>query len=128
MFIDKNSLKVNNISIGQYITNVEYQYNKLWGSDAGRNLAGTQSGTFLGVYPKIVVTFRKLTKAELEYLTPILDSPYQTVTYYDPLKKANISMSTYTGDYSVANNNIIGQNNHKNEGFQISFISVSRRA
>lgn len=128
MFIDKNSLKVNNISLGQYITNVEYQYNKLWGSDSGRNMAGTQSGTFLGVYPKIVVTFRKLSKTEFEYLVPILDSPYQTVTYYDPIKKTNINMSTYTGDYSVNNKNIIGQKNHKNEGFQISFISVSRRA
>lgn len=127
MFIDKNSLKVNNISLGQYITNVEYQYNKLWGSDSGRNLAGDQSGTLLGIFVKIVVTFRKLTKSELEYLAPVLDSAYQTVTYYDPLKKANVSMATYTGDYSFNNNNIVGQNGHRNEGFNISFIAVSRR-
>lgn len=127
MFIDKNSLKVNNISLGQYITNVEYQYNKLWGSDSGRNLAGDQSGTLLGIFVKIVVTFRKLTKSELEYLAPLLDSAYQTVTYYDPLKKANVSMTTYTGDYSFNNNNIVGKNSHKNEGFNISFIAVSRR-
>lgn len=127
MFIDKNSLKVNGISLGPYITNVEYQYNKLWGSDSGRNLAGTQSGTLLGIFPKIIVTFRKLTKSELEYLVPILDSAYQTVTYYDPFKKANISIGTYTGDYNFNNNNIIGQNGHRNEGFEISFIAVSRR-
>lgn len=127
MFINKNSLKVNNISLGPYITSAEYQYNKLWGSDSGRNMAGTQSGTFLGVYPKIVVTFRKLSKTEFEYLVPILDSPYQTITYYDPNKKANINMATYTGDYNVVNNNIIGNQDHKNESFQISFISVSRR-
>lgn len=128
MFINKNSLKVNGTSLGQYITEVEYQFNKLWGEDSGRNLAGDQSGTFLGVYPKIVVTFRKLTKAEMEIITPIIDSPYQTVTYYDPTKKTNVSMSTYTGDYSFSNNNIIGQHNHKNKGFQISFIAVSRRS
>lgn len=127
MFIDKNSLKVNGISLGPYITNVEYQYNKLWGNDSGRNLAGTQSGTLLGIFPKIIVTFRKLTKSELEYLVPILDSAYQTVTYYDPFKKTNISIGTYTGDYNFNNNNIIGKNNHKNEGFEISFIAVSRR-
>lgn len=127
MFIDKNSLQVNGISLGQYITNVEYQYNKLWGSDSGRNLAGDQSGTLLGIFVKIVVTFRKLTKSELEYLAPVLDSAYQTVTYYDPLKKANVSMATYTGDYSFNNNNIVGQNGHRNEGFNISFIAVSRR-
>ena len=54
MFINKNSLKVNGISLGPYITNVEYQYNKLWGKDSGRNLAGTQSGTLLGIFPKII--------------------------------------------------------------------------
>lgn len=127
MFINKNSLVVNGISLGQYVTNVEYQFNKLWGSDSGRNLAGTQSGTFLGVFPKIVVTFRKLSKSELETLAPILDSSYQTVTYYDPFKRANTTMSTYTGDYSFANKNIVGQDYHKNEGFEISFIAVSRR-
>lgn len=128
MFIDKDSFKINNISIGQYISNIEYQYPKLWGSDSGRNLAGDQTGTFLGVYPKFVITFRKLTKTELEYLTPILDSAYQTIRYYDPLKKAYNEINTYCGDYNFSNKNIVGQNGHKNESFQISFISVSRRS
>ena len=39
MFIDKNSLKVNDLLLGQYITEAEYGYNKLWSSDSGRNLA-----------------------------------------------------------------------------------------
>ena len=126
MFIDKNSLIVNNISLGQYITEAKYQYNKLWAADSGRNLAGEQSGTFLGVYPKIIVHFRKLTKAEFELLAPILDGPTQTLTYYDPNKKQNITIDTYTGDYEVENRTIIG-NNRKNEGFEISFIAVRRR-
>ena len=128
MFLDKDSIKVNDVSIGQYLTEAEYQYNKLWGSDSGRNLAGDQSGTLLGIFVKIVVTFRKLTKAEMETIVPLLDSAYQTVTYYDPYKKQETSMATYTGDYSFINKNIIGQNSHKNEGFQISFIAVSRRS
>ena len=127
MFINKDSIIVNNISLGQYITKAEYQFNKLWGEDSGRNLAGDQSGTFLGIYPKIIVTFRKLTKTELELLVPILDGPYQTLTYYDPNKKQSVTISTYTGDYSFSNENIIGANSHKNEGFNISFIAVSRR-
>lgn len=127
MFIDINSLQVNGISLGSYITSAEYQYNKLWGSDSGRNLAGDQSGSFLGVYPKIIVTFRKLTKTEMEVIAPLIDNPYQTVRYYDPYKKAYTEMSTYTGDYNFINKNIIGRYNHKNEGFNISFIAVSRR-
>lgn len=126
MFIDKNSLKVNNINLGNYIVQATYGYNKLWSSDSGRNLAGTQSGTLVGIFPKIVVQFRKLTKTELETLAPVLDSARQTVTYYDPNKKATTTMTTYTGDYEVVNKGIIGH--VKNEGFQISFISTKRRS
>lgn len=126
MFIDKNSLIVNNINLGNYIVEARYGYNKLWSKDSGRNLAGTQSGTLVGIFPKIVVQFRKLTKNELELLTPILDNSRQTVQYYDPNKKAMTTMTTYTGDYEVVNKGIVGH--VKNEGFQISFISTKRRA
>lgn len=125
MFIDKNSLIVNNINLGKYIVQATYSYNKLWGSDSGRNLAGTQSGTLVGIFPKIIVQFRKLTQTELETLAPILDSSKQTVQYYDPNKKAMTTMTTYTGDYEVINKGIVGH--VKNEGFQISFISTKRR-
>lgn len=126
MFIDRNSLIVNNINLGNYIVEARYGYNKLWSSDSGRNLAGTQSGTLIGIFPKIIVQFRKLTQTELETLAPILDSARQTVQYYDPNKKATTTMTTYTGDYEVVNKGIIGH--IKNEGFQISFISTKRRS
>lgn len=126
MFINKDSLIVNGINLGRYIVQATYSYNKLWSSDSGRNLAGTQSGTLIGIFPKIVVQFRKLTKTELETLAPVLDSARQTVKYYDPNKKAMTTMTTYTGDYEIVNKGIVGH--IKNEGFQISFISTKRRA
>ena len=126
MFINVNSIIINGISIGQYLVEAKYGYNKLWSSDSGRNLAGAQSGTLIGIFPKLVLQFRKLTKSELEIIIPILDSPRQTVTYYDPNKKTNITMNTYTGDYEIVNKHIIN-GNAKNEGFSCSFISVSKR-
>ena len=125
MFINKDSLIVNGINLGRYIVQATYSYNKLWSNDSGRNLAGVQSGTLIGIFPKIVVQFRKLTQTELETLTPILDSARQTVQYYDPNKKTMTTMTTYTGDYEVVNKGIVGH--VKNEGFQISFISTKRR-
>lgn len=125
MFIDKNSLIVNNINLGNYIVEARYGYNKLWSNDSGRNLAGVQSGTLIGIFPKIVVQFRKLTQTELETLSLVLDSARQTVQYYDPSKKAMTTMTTYTGDYEIVNKGIVGH--VKNEGFQISFISTKRR-
>lgn len=132
MFIDKDSLqiKVGNgayVKVGQYLLDIKYGYPKLWSHDSGRNLAGKQSGTLIGVFPKIILEFRKLTKDEFELLAPILDAPRQKVKYYDPYKQAYREMDTYTGDYEVTNKNIIDAS-HRNEGFSISFIAVDRRA
>ena len=124
MYIDKNSIVINGVNFGQYLTEVEYQYNKLWGPDSGRNLAGEQSGTLLGVFPKFVLNFRKLTPTEMELLVPIFDSAVQNFTYYDPSKKQKITIQTYTGDYNFSNNRVNG----KNGDFQLSFISIRARA
>lgn len=127
MFIDKDSLKVTvgstTINLGDYIVEAKYQFPKLWSEDSGRNLKGTMSGTLLGIFPKITCQFRKLSKSELETLAPILDSATQSVRYYDPRKKAYVTMSTYTGDWEITNNYI-----NQNKGFSISFISRSKRA
>lgn len=131
MFIDKNSIQIkvgsgSYVNMGQYLTEAKYQYNKLWSSDSGRNLAGKQSGTLVGIFPKLILQFRKLTKAELEVIIPILDASRQTVKYYDPNKKTTKEITTYTGDYEIVNKLIIG-NSRKNEGFSCSFIATDRR-
>ena len=122
MFIDKNSLIINGISIGQYIVEAKFNYPKLWAGDSGRNLAGKMSGTLIGVFPKLILQFRPLSKEEMNLIAPILDSAVQEVTYYDVNKNENITMQTYTGDWEVVNKNI-----DQNEGFSCSFISVSKR-
>ena len=132
MFIDKNSIKVkingmnDYLSLGQYLVEAKYGYNKLWSSDSGRNLAGTQSGTLIGIFPKIILQFRRLNKTELETIAPILDASSQSLQYYDPNKKATVTMATYTGDYEIVNKHIIS-NNAKNEGFSCSFIATRKR-
>lgn len=112
--------------MGEYLVEAKYGYNKLWASDSGRNLAGTMSGTLIGIFPKIILQFGPLTKSQLEVITPILDSARQVVTYYDPTKHANVTMTTYTGDYEVTNKNVIN-GDAKNEGFNCSFIAISKR-
>lgn len=126
MFINKDSIIINNVSMGQYLTEAKFGYNKLWSSDTGRNLAGTNSGTLIGIFPKLILSFKKLTKDELEVVIPILDSARQTTTYYDPNKKANVTMTTYSGDYEITNKKII-DNKSKNESFNCSFIAISKR-
>lgn len=123
MFIDANSIKLNNISMGQYLLSAKYEYNKLWGSDTGRNLKGKFSGTLVGIFPKITLTFRKLTKAEMNIIAPILNSGTQSLKYYDPDTNSNKTISTYTGDWSYENKQIMTKNN----SFECTFIARERR-
>lgn len=123
MFVNKDSITINNVSMGQYLLQAEYEFNKLWAEDTGRNLAGTMSGTLIGIFPKIILTFRKLSQAELNIIAPILDSSSQSVTYYDPTKNQNVTLSTYTGDWKIVNKYI-----SKNESFTCSFISREKRS
>ena len=127
MFTDKDAIIIDGVSMGQYLLAVKYEYPKLWAEDSGRNLAGVQSGTLIGIFPKLVLQFRALTKAEFEIIAPILDKANQSVTYYDPIKKQKITMTTYTGDYSFTNNTIIS-NGRKISGFECSFIAVRARS
>lgn len=123
MYIDKDSVIINGISIGQYCTEAKFGYNKLWSSDSGRNLAGVQSGTLIGIFPKITLHFRTLTKEEINIIAPILDAPNQLVQYYDPNKNDKISITTYTGDWELTTRGI-----NQNQGFNCSFISTRKRS
>lgn len=123
MFVNKDSVIINDVSMGKYLLQADYEYNKLWASDSGRNLAGEQTGTLIGIFPKLVLQFRKLTKDEVHLLAPILDSARQTVQYYDDNKGAMITMTTYTGDWKLVNKGI-----EQNEPFSCSFISTRKRS
>ena len=122
MYIDENSVIINGVSMGQYIVEAKFSYPKLWASDSGRNLAGKMTGTLIGIFPKLILQFRPLTKDELNIIAPILDSASQTVTYYDVNKNKKITMTTYTGDWEITNKNL-----NQNEGFNCSFISIEKR-
>ena len=132
MFIDTSSIQIKKSSsnsytdISSWLVEVKYQYNKLW-DDGGRNLAGKQTGTLIGIFPKIILQFKKLSKTQLQTLVKIIDAPRQYIRYYDPYQKKYIHLETYTGDYEITNKSIVGENGHKNEGFSVSFIAISKR-
>lgn len=130
MFVDKNSITITvdnqTLSMGQYLVSAKFGYHKLWDKKSGRNLAGSMTGTLVGIFPKITMQFRKLTKIELETLAPFLDSAYQTTSYYDPNEKTQTSITTYSNDWEVNNRNII-YGSAKNDGFPWAVISTKRR-
>lgn len=122
MFLDENSIIMDNIKMGQYITQAKFGYHKLWSGDSGRTLSGKQTGTLIGIFPKITMSFRALTEDELEFLAPHFDNARQSIKYMDPNKKSQTTMETYTGDWEI-----IYKYMKKGQGFNLSFISVDRR-
>ena len=126
MIVNKDSVKMNNISMAQYLVECKFGYHKIWGKNTGRNLAGSNRGTLLGIFPKLTMQFRALTKDELELLSPHFNMANQTTEYYDPELKAQTTLSTYSGDWEITNKRIIDACG-KNEGFSIAFISNDAR-
>lgn len=123
-----NDLIVNNVNITPYLIDIKFGYNKIWGKDTGRNtLSGKYTGSLLGIFPKIVCTFGKLTQQQIEDLVPILDGATQNVTYYDPNKKALRTMETYSGDYELGQKCLFSNVAKAGEPFGISFIARDRR-
>lgn len=122
MFLNKDSLHMDNISMGKYLTQVKFGYHKLWSKDSGRALSGKQSGTLIGIFPKFTLSFRGLTESELTYLAPHFDNPRQTIRYPDPNKNKELSIETYSGDWEI-----VYKNFKKGQPFDLSFIAIDRR-
>jgi hypothetical protein len=119
MFINKDSLKINGISIGKYITEATYGFYDTWSSDTGYNtLSGNFVGTFKGTYPKITVKFAKsLSIADLETLTTsIFRTISQTIVYDDP-DGTTKTITTHKGDLALKFTGI-----KKKEAFSYDFV------
>ena len=132
MFLNGNSLYIKKsggsyVNLAPYLTQVEYGYNKLWGKDTGRNLKGKTTGTLLGIVDKIKLSFGPLTQTQLETLSPILNSAWQTIKYYNPDSKTLIEEQTYTGDWATLNKNTFSNVARANESFEISVIATTPR-
>ena len=132
MFLNKDSFQIKKgndgyLSIGKYLTQIEYGYNKLWANDTGRNLKGKTTGTLLGIVVKFKLSFGELTQEELELISPILNSAFQTTKYYDPDTKGYLEIETYTGDWATLNKNSFSNLARANESFEISVIATTPR-
>lgn len=90
---------VDGVSMAQYCSSIHYGYHKIWGKDTGRNNGGDNSGTLLGIYPKITFTFHKLDKNGVKTLLKLFNKAENKVTFYNPdLEKKITNMSCYSND------------------------------
>lgn len=119
MFIDKDSLIINDISMGKYITEATFGFYDTWSSDTGYNtLSGNFTGTFKGTYPKITIRFAKaLSINDLKILTnSIFRTSTQTITYDDP-DGTRKTITTHKGDLALKFTGI-----NKKDAFSYDFV------
>lgn len=98
MKFNGNLLKLNGKVIKKII-DYDIQRNKLWGSDSGRNMAGSNKGSLVGRYPKLLLNIGKTTSDEMSELELILDEAVITVEYYNNKYKCICTGEFYAGDY-----------------------------
>nr|DAQ29517.1 MAG TPA: hypothetical protein [Caudoviricetes sp.] len=100
VIISGDLLKINGRSVAG-LKNYKITRAKLY-SDAGRNLNGGLSATFIGVFPKLELEIGGvLTKERVSELCGLLDQGFFNVEYYDPKTGATKSGAYYASDYSV---------------------------
>ena len=114
---------VDGIHMAQYCKSIHYGYHKVWGKDTGRNNGGDNSGTLLGIYPKITFTFHRLDAKGIGTLLKLFNKAENKVTFYNPdLEKEIVDMSCYSNDQEF-DQKYLG----KVEGYSSAVISNRKR-
>lgn len=99
MLIDKDDLTIDGISMAPYLLEAHFGYHKIWSSKSGRNMAGINSGTLVGIFPKITMKFRKLNYNETGLILGLFNKAENLVTFKNPdLNKKIVNMSCYSND------------------------------
>ena len=97
--ITNNLLKIGNTNISN-ISEYTVQYNKLW-KDADRNMNGDVRATLIGIFPKIVCKTTVQEQSLVATLGALLNQPYFSVTFYDPITNSVKTAQYYASDYST---------------------------
>jgi len=123
MLTNKDSLIIDGVKMAQFLTEVHWGYHKIWSSKSGRNMAGTNSGSLVGIFPKITMKFRKLNNEEIGTVLSLFNKAENKVTVYNPdLKKILNNMSFYSNDQEF-DQKYLG----KIEGYSCAVISNKAR-
>lgn len=103
LWIDTSSSGTGGLNITDYITDYEVDYPKLWSSDTGRNMKGSNKGTLIGVFTKLVVTTgrARVTPDVATAILQRLNKASVYCKYYDPATQSMKTESFYFGDIAT---------------------------
>lgn len=99
----------------------------LWGSDAGReNMVGTYTGTFVGYFTNITLSFGKTTQEEMTMIKNTFEKPTFPFTY--PSEKTGEDITETFYGTAISAEKISSKNNRKYLPFEISLVATQRRS
>lgn len=116
-------IKINGLEVPKI---VEYQATapKLWSSDTGRDLAGNNKGTLIGIFTKISVTTGILTDSEYRSLATELDKASITVQYYDSGTGHILEENMYANDRQ---HKLLSSKRLMNDGLTFNLIANRKK-
>ena len=117
-------LKVNGKTVKKLLS-YKTQYNKLWADDSGRNLAGVNKGTLIGIFPKLILQFGSMNQDEMAEFLQCADLPEITVTWYDAKIKGTRTASYYSNSPEI---DLISKSLMKYRSFSLNLIPNRKRA
>ena len=106
------------------IINYDVAYNKLWGSDSGRNLAGDMKATLVGVFPKIQLNIGTTTEDEMSWFLSKSNKAFITLEYYDGEIKKTRTAQFYSNDLTLS---LKSKKRMAYKGFEWNLIPLRRR-
>ena len=122
MFIDNDSVKIDNIAMAPYLSNVKFGYHKIWSPDSGRNMAYEQKGSLGGIFPKLTLNFNPLDPNEMHLISSLLNKAEVILKYYDPEYETIVTLSCYSSDWEFDQKYM-----RISEPFSVSIITNKRR-
>lgn len=106
------------------IINYNVQYNKLWGEDSGRNLAGEMMATLTGIFPKITLNIGTVNEDEMAWFLAKANKAKIVVEWYDAEIKGMRTADFYSNDITTELKN---SKKMIYNGFSWNVIPIKRR-
>lgn len=96
--------------------------NKLW-SNADRNMKGDLRATFVGIFPKLKISFAPMSDDDLSTIDTLLDLSFFTVVWWDTRSQSFKSGQYYASDYD---NSLLNKTKELWDGFDVDLVPVSK--
>lgn len=114
-------LKINGVTVSN-VKEYKPLRAKLWGN-AERTMAGELQADFIGIFPKIQITFSPMKASDLATIIGMLDTPFFTLTWYDAKTQGVKSAQYYASDYETP---LLDKSKELYNEFSVSLVPVKK--